>query len=377
MKRGIFGGRFDPFHTGHLNIIQWCFEQGLLDHIEIIPAANPVHKPIQSDYGSRKKQIQTAICSFSEKVSINDIEWHRRDTPSWMIDTVTSIQKQYPQDELYLIMGSDTLIDLPRWYQSQALQNSIKLIVFNRPTHPIPSLTTWASHHIKAPIHWVHESNWPQSSTQLRRKTHYVLGITGRMGSGKTTASNLLHTAYGVPMIELDHLGHLVLKKPDIQSQLSTYFGALQRTETGDINRLWLGELVFSNPTHLRQLNQVMHPHIRQCCIEQIRLSDSHITIVTGALLYEIGLIETCDHIWVIDAPDTQLESRLGPKFHRLLSQMSRAEYLALGMPIPNHSRVEFESLILQAFKKQCEEWQIPCTYTSHLSMQKRKNILD
>lgn len=358
-------------------MIQWCFDQGLLDHIEIIPTANPVHKPIQSDYGSRKKQIQTAIRSFAEKVTINDIEWHHRDTPSWMIDTVTSIQKQHPLDKLYLIMGSDTLIDLPRWHQSQALQHIITLIVFNRPTHPIPSLTTWASHHIQAPIHWVYESHWPQSSTQLRKKTHYVLGITGRMGSGKTTASNQLHAAYGVPIIELDHLGHLALKKPEIQSQLSAYFGALQRTESGDINRAWLGELVFGNPTHLSQLNQVMHPHIRQCCIEQISQSDSPITIVTGALLYEIGLIETCDYIWVIDAPDTQLESRLGDKAHRLLSQMSRTEYLALGTPIPNHGRVEFESLILQAFKKRCDEWQISCTQMSHLSMQNRKNILE
>ena len=89
-----------------------------------------------------------------------------------------------------------------------------------------------------------------------------------------------------------------------------------------------LGKIVFSNKDALLKLNRIMHPRIKDYVLNQIESSKSSFLIV-GALIQEIGLSESCDHVIVIDVEDNILTSRLGKKVSILPNQRSRNSYLS------------------------------------------------
>lgn len=358
LKRGVFGGRFDPFHAGHLAVIDWCLSHHLVDHIEIVPAAHPVHKPVSMPYATRREHIATAIATLGEaraRVSINDIE-ALRSGPSWMIDTIQSLHQAHPQDTLCIMMGSDTVMDLHRWHQTERLQSLVQLIVFARPSHPLSSVQPWAHHTLSCPIEWV-DSNWDISSSAHRTRTRWVIGLTGRMGTGKTTAATYLHAQYGIPVLSLDQLGHACLAYPHVQADLQAAFGPLQYTPSGEIDRQWLGHLVFSSSDTLALLNQTVHPMLRHACMEALAHHPTGIVVIEGALLHAIGLAPVCDEVWVLDADDDTIRSRIGDRATRLWAQSSQSMYQDWGRVITAPSVEALHAQLTQSIGPLLATW--------------------
>lgn len=138
MKRiGIFGGTFDPIHTGHLIMAENVLEQIHLDTILFIPSGKPPIKDTANitDAKHRLNMVNLAIES-NPSFSVSDIEISQNsDEPSYTVDTLMKLRKQYSaqQVKFYFIIGMDQLIDLHKWKDPGKLFLLSEVIIINRP----------------------------------------------------------------------------------------------------------------------------------------------------------------------------------------------------------------------------------------------------
>jgi dephospho-CoA kinase len=161
-----------------------------------------------------------------------------------------------------------------------------------------------------------------------------TIGITGGVGSGKSTAVTLISTHFENIHIDLDAIGHQLLETSQIKKALVDTFGQDILTNT-QINRQHLGSIVFGNPKALKMLNQLMHPAIKVEVLHKIAhhqgLFQHHpIILINGALLIEIGLKEQCHAIIAIETdPKKRLEAT-GDRFTKIApTQMTPSQYRA------------------------------------------------
>lgn len=132
MKIGIFGGAFDPVHNGHLLLAEQCREQCELDEVWFIPTRNPPHKEAGSlsPGKDRCEMLALATAGVSGFV-VKRIELDRDDV-SWTVDTLRGIRETNPQDELFLLIGADSLSDLPTWRDPEAIAELATIVAVNR-----------------------------------------------------------------------------------------------------------------------------------------------------------------------------------------------------------------------------------------------------
>lgn len=139
MRTGVFGGTFDPIHLGHLILAEQCREQAALDQVLFVPAAVPPHKREKAltSFAQRVEMLALAI-SGQPAFRIGELEKDRTG-PSYTVDTLTQLQAARPGDELHFILGSDSLRDLPMWYQPRRILELATLLVVARPDFPMLS----------------------------------------------------------------------------------------------------------------------------------------------------------------------------------------------------------------------------------------------
>lgn len=134
MKRrvGIFGGSFDPVHLGHLWIAEAARSELNLDAVVWIPAATSPLKPngpVASDQ-DRLQMVRLAISSNPDFV-LDDREITRGQI-SYTVDTIEELRNEQPDDDLFLIVGSDSLASLDRWHRPTRLLERVTLAVIQR-----------------------------------------------------------------------------------------------------------------------------------------------------------------------------------------------------------------------------------------------------
>ena len=115
MRIGIFGGSFDPVHYGHLLLAEMCREQCELDEVRLVPAAIPPHKQGKGRAADehRLEMLNLAVGGHQSIVAW-DVELQRGGV-SYTIDTLRTLRAEQPEDELFFLMGADSLFDLPSW----------------------------------------------------------------------------------------------------------------------------------------------------------------------------------------------------------------------------------------------------------------------
>jgi nicotinate-nucleotide adenylyltransferase len=140
MKLGILGGTFNPIHLGHLRIAEEVRDRLQLDRVLFMPAATPPHKPLAGDlpFTERLAMVQLAIADHPD-FSATDLE-NRRGGPSYSVDTLAELQREYPEDELYFIIGSDSFLEFGLWHRYEEIFPRCHLAVVERPGAPIPDL---------------------------------------------------------------------------------------------------------------------------------------------------------------------------------------------------------------------------------------------
>lgn len=151
MRVAIYGGSFDPVHLGHLWVAQNCAEKLRLDQVIFMPTAtSPLkpHGPVASN-DDRLMMLRLALSgSPSPALSgsppptdggtsllVDDREL-RRGGKSFTIDTVEEIKRQRPDDELFLLVGSDAFAAIGQWRRPEELLTKITPVVFRRGGDP-------------------------------------------------------------------------------------------------------------------------------------------------------------------------------------------------------------------------------------------------
>lgn len=144
MRLGIFGGSFDPVHNGHLRLAEVCRAQAQLDEVWLMPAATQPHKPggAQASADDRLRMLDLAVAGVPG-LDVSRIEIARGGV-SYTVDTLREIQAELPAAELFLLMGADTLRDLPHWREPAEICRLATPLVVHRGGEAPPSFDVLA-----------------------------------------------------------------------------------------------------------------------------------------------------------------------------------------------------------------------------------------
>ena len=134
-----------------------------------------------------------------------------------------------------------------------------------------------------------------------------IIGLTGGIGSGKTTIANHFKAA-GIPIYIADDEARNIMQSPEIIKEIKKIFGS-SIFENEVLNRKILAEIVFSNPVKLKQLNGIIHPAVKKHFGNWIlNHKNSPFIIYEAAILFESGSYKDCEKIITVTAP---MESRI------------------------------------------------------------------
>jgi nicotinate-nucleotide adenylyltransferase len=129
-RTAVFGGSFNPIHYGHLLLADEVLETLKLDRILFVPAAVPPHKsPAHlAPAGDRHEMVRLATAG-RPKFEVSDAEL-RRPGPSYTVDTLEALRS--PREDLFLIVGSETFLDLLTWREPRRIAELARLVVVPR-----------------------------------------------------------------------------------------------------------------------------------------------------------------------------------------------------------------------------------------------------
>ena len=118
MKTAIYGGSFNPPHLGHADAAMAVYEELSPDRFFIIPDNVPPHKKLAEGSPDGESRLELCRLNFAgiPGAEVLDIEL-LREGKSYTADTVEQILGQYPEDELYLVLGTDMLLSFEHWYK--------------------------------------------------------------------------------------------------------------------------------------------------------------------------------------------------------------------------------------------------------------------
>jgi dephospho-CoA kinase len=134
-----------------------------------------------------------------------------------------------------------------------------------------------------------------------------IIGLTGGIGSGKTTLATYLKSL-GIPVFIADDEAKKLMQSPEVVAEIQTVFGTAI-FENGVLNRQQLAAIVFSNPEKLSQLNAIIHPAVKkQFGFWLDQYQSEPFVVYEAAILFESGSYKNCDSIITITAP---LEDRI------------------------------------------------------------------
>ena len=133
MRIGIFGGTFNPPHNGHVTMARAAVTQLGLDKILIVPACVPPHKPLPSGVTAGQRYDMAALMAapVGRCAEASDIELHRTGK-SYTSDTLREVKAMYPDDELWLIVGSDMFLSFHTWHEPEVIASLAGIAAVSR-----------------------------------------------------------------------------------------------------------------------------------------------------------------------------------------------------------------------------------------------------
>lgn len=183
-RLAVMGGTFDPIHMGHLRIAAAVQKQLEFDRVVFLPAFNPPHKQVRHDFASwqdRLAMVRLAVAAY-EEFTVSSLEFERGGL-SYTFDTVRYLQELWPETEIYLIIGEDSLDQLYTWHRIRDLLRAARFVVAERPGYEgekgverlMQACGSWAGEHI---IHTVVPET-AVSSTEIRQRVRDRKPIRG------------------------------------------------------------------------------------------------------------------------------------------------------------------------------------------------------
>jgi len=181
LRIGILGGTFNPVHMGHLHMAQKIKEALALDRMLLMVAAQPPHKQVDFQVSAQLRYEMTRLAAEEfEGIQASDIEL-AREGKSYTALTLLELKARYPDSTLFYIVGSDMLLDLPRWYRAETIFQNCEIVCvkregeyFGKEQQQIDYLTQTFG----AKIHCMPFTVEPISSTQVRQAVYEALPIS-------------------------------------------------------------------------------------------------------------------------------------------------------------------------------------------------------
>lgn len=174
-----------------------------------------------------------------------------------------------------------------------------------------------------------------------------IIGLTGGIGSGKSTVAGLL-AELGAVIIDADKIGHEVLDTDSqAHEQVVAAFGQRILNTDGSVNRRELGRIVFAERNSLSRLNQIMHPLIYRVVktkLERYKEQGARVVVIEAPLLIEASWATMVDAVWVVTATEANVLKRLEKTgfsrneiMARIRSQLTESERIKIADVVINN----------------------------------------
>ncbi len=172
-KTGLFGGTFNPIHLGHLIIAEYFREEAKLDEVIFLPASVSPFKSDKKDIlppDERLKLIEISIKN-NPKFSVSDYEI-KKGGISYTYQTVEHFRKEYPDNEIYWLIGGDQIIQFHKWKNYRCILENVNLAVAIRPNTFKESDKRQIEKKLKSEdkILWLNSPNIEISSSDIRER---------------------------------------------------------------------------------------------------------------------------------------------------------------------------------------------------------------
>lgn len=167
---GLLGGTFDPPHIGHLLLAQTAMAELGLERVLFLPAGQPVHKGDQVVSAAHHRITMARLAVAGNDAFVVDTTDVERPGPHTTVTLLPLLEEKYAARPFWLLIGGDSLRDLPTWVRPQELVARIRLAVLPRPEATInwPALEA-AVPGVRAAVHLLDGPTVALSSTRMRQ----------------------------------------------------------------------------------------------------------------------------------------------------------------------------------------------------------------
>ncbi|MBO7472767.1 MAG: nicotinate-nucleotide adenylyltransferase [Ruminococcus sp.] len=140
MKTGIYGGSFNPVHNGHIHLAETAVREFGLDRLYFVPSKKSPHRST-AEYAPDEDRLEMLrlAAGADAKLFVSDYEI-KSDRVSYTIYTVEHFRREFPEDELFLLVGSDMLLCFDTWHRFEEILRNVTLCVVSRESGDLPEL---------------------------------------------------------------------------------------------------------------------------------------------------------------------------------------------------------------------------------------------
>ncbi|GAB4232334.1 MAG: dephospho-CoA kinase [Stanieria sp.] len=178
-----------------------------------------------------------------------------------------------------------------------------------------------------------------------------IIGLTGGIGTGKTTVSNYLASHYQLPVLDADIFAREAVQPgSSIVREIFERYGDRVKLPNQELNRQALGEIIFNNAEEKRWLESKIHPYVRSRFSEELAQLDADVVVFVIPLLFEANLTHLVTEIWVVSCDRSRQIQRLQQRnglttsqaINRIDSQLPLAAKIAKAdVVLDNNSTLE------------------------------------
>lgn len=130
----LFGGSFNPIHNGHVNLVKETAEKNGIDRVYVIPTfISPFKKDSVGFVADGKDRLEMCRLAFAKLPYVTVSGWELSQSEvSYSVNTVEHFREEFPEDELFFIMGSDMLLSFDKWHKWQDILKMCTVIAASR-----------------------------------------------------------------------------------------------------------------------------------------------------------------------------------------------------------------------------------------------------